>query len=161
MEEKLPLLFVSSRRSSLRVCGSRWMTNVCIRSKAARLILLWNASILLGYKLLFDINTFMQVSHSTIIPIVVTLLLSMVAVVSPLAGILTDTKCSRHKAVLCSSYAMIVMLILIPILTVSTFSQRFVFEESVSAKSRCYKSSDFERFLFYHVFDSSGSDLFD
>ena len=118
MEEKLPLLFVS-RRSSLSVRGSRCATNLCIRSKAARLILLWNASILLGYKLLFDINTFMQVSHSTIIPIVATLLLSMVAVVSPLAGILADTKCSRHKAVLCSSYAMIVMLILIPILTVT------------------------------------------
>lgn len=88
---------------------------LCFKSNVVSLILLWNSSSLLAYKLLFNINSFMQVAHSTSTSIAVVIVFSVVAIISPFAGLLTDTKCSRHRVVICSSYSMIVMLVLIPL----------------------------------------------
>ena len=87
----------------------------CFKSNAVFLIFLWNFSSLLAYKFFFNINSLTQVNHSTFVPIAVILLFSVVAMISPVAGILTDTKCSRYRVVICSSYGMLVMLILIPL----------------------------------------------
>ena len=79
----------------------------CIESKAARLILLWNFAILLGYIGLYDIKAMIQVSHSSLIIIAFYGLVTVIAIFSPVAGLLTDIRFSRYKAILCSSYAII------------------------------------------------------
>ena len=57
----------------------------CIESKAARLILLWNFAVLLGsYRIV-----------------------NVIAIFSPVAGLLTDIRFSRYKAILSSSYVII------------------------------------------------------
>ena len=100
--EDTPLLPMVRRsvkyKSSRRVC--------CIQSKAARFILLWNFSVLLAYNLLYDMNGYFQTVHTDqflLMPTAIT----FIAVLSPVAGLLTDVKFSRFKTVLCSSYAVI------------------------------------------------------
>ena len=94
----LPIMRRSANYSSPRVV-------CCIQSKAARLILLWNFSVLLAYKMFFDINTIVQISHDISIPIIVAAAFTFIAVLSPVAGLLTDVKFSRFRAVQCTSYA--------------------------------------------------------
>ena len=100
--EDTPLLPMVRRsvkyNSSRRVC--------CIQSKAARFILLWNFAVILAYKLLYDMNGYFQTVHADkflLMPTAIT----FIAVLSPVAGLLTDVKFSRFKTVLCSSYAVI------------------------------------------------------
>ncbi|ORU93117.1 MAG: hypothetical protein A6F71_08840 [Cycloclasticus sp. symbiont of Poecilosclerida sp. M] len=92
---------------------------VCIQSKAARLILLWNFSVLLAYKTFYDTNTYIQVSQATWLPILLPTTFTFIAVLSPVAGLLTDVKFSRVKAVLCTSYAVLVKVIVLFIVTAS------------------------------------------
>ena len=91
----------------------------CIQSKAARLILLWNFPMLLAYKIFYDINFCFQVSNNTWLPILLPTTFAFIAVFSPVAGLLTDVKFSRVKAVLCTSYAVLVELIVLFIITAS------------------------------------------
>ena len=79
----------------------------CIESKAARLILLWNFAVLLGYIGFYDIKVAIQVGHSSLIIIAFNGLVTVIAIFSPVAGLLTDIRFSRYKAILCSSYAII------------------------------------------------------
>ena len=76
----------------------------CIASKAARLILLWNFSVLLVYVFFYGSNAIMQVGHTSYSPVIMIISFSFVAVLSPVAGLLTDVKLSRFKAVSCTSY---------------------------------------------------------
>ena len=39
----------------------------CIGSKAARLVLLWNFAVILAYKMLYNIDMFMQVDHTSLV----------------------------------------------------------------------------------------------
>ena len=48
-----------------------------------------------------------QVSHSSLIIIAFYSLVTVIAIFSPMAGLLTDIRFSRYKAILCSSYAII------------------------------------------------------
>ena len=102
--EDTPLLPIVRRNSqyntSRRAC--------CIRSKAARLILLWNFAVLLAYNMFYDINAYIQVSHSTLLPILLPSCFIFIGMLSPVAGLLTDVKFSRFKAVLCTSYIILV-----------------------------------------------------
>ena len=99
--EDTPLLPIVRRNtqysSSRRVC--------CIKSKAARLILLWNFSVLLVYKMFYDINSYLQISPKIWVRIVLAAAFTFIAVLSPVAGLLTDVKYSRFRAVQCTSYA--------------------------------------------------------
>ena len=94
----LPIVRRSANYSSpRRVC--------CIQSKAARLILLWNFAVLLAYKMFYDINTYFQISYTALLSLQMPTIITFIAVLSPVAGLLTDVKFSRFKTVLCSSYA--------------------------------------------------------
>ena len=52
----------------------------------------------------YDINAYIQVSHSTMLPILLPACAIFIGMLSPVAGLLTDVKFSRFKAVLCTSY---------------------------------------------------------
>ena len=60
---------------------------------------------LLAYKLFYDINTYFQISYTTLVSFLIPTVITFIAVLSPVAGLLTDIKLSRFKGVLCSSYA--------------------------------------------------------
>ena len=97
----LPIVRRSTKHSSSRRV-------YCIQSKAARVILLWNFAVLLAYKLFYDINTYIQVGRYTLLPLSLYVTVNVAAVLSPVAGLLTDVKFSRFKAILCSTYALLV-----------------------------------------------------
>ena len=85
----------------------------CITSKPACFILLWNFAVLLVYKGLYDTTIYMQVNGviSNIANYIAAI--SLIAIFSTFAGVLTDVKFSRHKAVLCSSYGVLIGVTLI------------------------------------------------
>ena len=120
--EETPLLPVvrSSTRKTKHSCFTR---PCCIGSKAARLILLWNFAVLLSYKSFYDINTYFQVRHATVLPILLPIIFTFIAVFSPVAGLLTDIKFSRVKAVRCTSYTILVMALVtfVAIILISIF----------------------------------------
>ena len=102
--EDTPLLPIVRRNaqynSSRKAC--------CIQSKAARLILLWYFAVLLAYNMFYNINAYIQVSHYTALPILIPTIFIFIGMLSPVAGLLTDVKFSRFKAVQCSSYIILV-----------------------------------------------------
>ena len=110
--EKGPLLPVvqKNQRKKIPYC--------CIRSKAARLILLWNFAVLLAYQMFYDINSFFISSTVLFYAPPFTL----VAVLSPVAGLLTDIRFSRAKVVICNSYVIIVQIIILFIVTAFLFT---------------------------------------
>ena len=116
MKQDLPLLPMhSTSRKDRHSC--------CVVSKAARLILLWNFSVLLVYNFFYGFNSYIQVGYLSIAPIIMTVSFSFVTVISPIAGLLTDVKFSRFLAVLRTTYfieakilAIFVVLLLLSIL---------------------------------------------
>ena len=103
----LPMVRSCTRKTKHSNCC--FTTSCCIGSKAARLILLWNFAVLLAYKLFYDINVYFQVRHQALLPILLPIISTFIAVFSPVAGLLTDIRFSRVKAVRCTSYAILVM----------------------------------------------------
>ena len=89
-----------------------------ISSRPACLILLWNFSVLLGYKLICNTDALMQVSKSSAMPIIVIAVFSLLAALSPMVGLLADIKLSRHRSVLCSSYIIMVVIMLLPFMQI-------------------------------------------
>ena len=84
---------------------TKWLkTRLLVNSKAANLILLWNMAGLLGFKMVYNVDTVMQVTYTEFIPIIVMTLFCVITVLSPIIGSIADIKLSRHKAVLCSTY---------------------------------------------------------
>jgi peptide/histidine transporter 3/4 len=65
--------------------------------------LLWNFAVLLAYRVWYDIDIFVQVGNSSILPFLFSAALTVVAMFSPVAGLLTDIKYSRQKVVVYSS----------------------------------------------------------
>ena len=112
--EKGPLLPVVQRHQRKRI------PYCCIRSKAARLILLWNFAVLLAYEMFYDINIFAFFISSTVLFYVPPF--TLVAVLSPVAGLLTDIRFSRAKVVICNSYIIIVKIIILFIVTAFLFT---------------------------------------
>ena len=96
----LPMFRASNSRGEKDCVHSK----CCVTSKAARLILIWNFSVLLIYNLMYSSSDIIQVGHTSTLPIIITVAYSFVSVFSPVAGLLTDVKFSRFRAVLCSSY---------------------------------------------------------
>ena len=66
----------------------------------------------------YDINAYIQVSHSTMLPILLPTCAIFIGMLSPVAGLLTDVKFSRFKAVLCSSYIILAKISIIFLLVV-------------------------------------------
>ena len=79
----------------------------CIQSRATCLILLWNFAVLLGYIGFYDMKAMIQVSRSSLAIIIFNSFVTVFAIFSPIAGLLTDIRFSRYKAILCSSYVII------------------------------------------------------
>ena len=63
---------------------------------------------LLAYNMFYNINTYMQINNFTSLPIVLPAGFIFIGMLSPVAGLLTDVKFSRFKAVLCTSYIILV-----------------------------------------------------
>ncbi len=93
----------------------------CIKSKAARLILLWNFAVLLLY-VIFDINNEFKGESSYKTPLLTAVGVSIIAVFAPMAGLLTDLKYSRYKTVICSSYFLLIEVVLLLLSTTSLLS---------------------------------------
>ena len=100
-------LLPSGRNSLTRKGYSFPKIKCCVESKAARLILLWNFAVLIGYIGFYDMKVAIQVSRSFLMIIAFYGLVTIIAIFSPAAGLLTDIRFSRYKAILCSSYAII------------------------------------------------------
>ena len=100
-------LLPSARNSLTRKGYSFPKIRCCVESKAARLILLWNFAVLIGYIGFYDMKVAIQISHTFLIMIAFYGLVTVIAIFSPAAGLLTDIRFSRYKAILCSSYAII------------------------------------------------------
>ena len=101
-----------------------------MNSKAACLVLLWNLSVLLAYRGFYDINAALQVSTSSLGPILVNAVVTLVAIFAPVAGLLTDIRFSRHRAIFCNSYIILakfalVVVVLILCLTVDVLNRNF------------------------------------
>ena len=114
--EETPLLPVV-RSSTRKTKNSCFIRPCCIGSKAARLILLWNFAVLLAYNMFYNINNFgLQVGYFILVPI---LPFTFIAVLAPMAGLLTDIRFSRVKVVICNSYVIIVKIIIVFIVVAS------------------------------------------
>lgn len=109
-------LLPSMAKTSVRSQTKYGVCAIIARSKAANLVLLWNLSVFLAYKGFYDTNAFLQVSSSSQGPIFANGMLTLIAVFAPFAGLLTDMKFSRYKAVLCNSYVILMKVIAILIL---------------------------------------------
>ena len=120
MREKGPLLPVVVGHQRIKKLCINSNRVCCMKSKAARLILLWNFSVLLSYKMFYDINTYFQMNHLFWLPILMPIVITLLAVLSPVAGFLTDIKFSRIKAVLFTSYAVLVVVISLPIIIIAS-----------------------------------------
>ena len=107
----LPVTGVSTRKP-------KWRFTCCIRSKAARLVLLWNFAVLLLYRILYNIDVVMQVSGTSSFMLVSSIILLFIAVFSPVAGLLTDIRFSRYRAVVYSSWFFIVKIVCVLVLAI-------------------------------------------
>ena len=117
-------LLPSARNSLTRKGYSFLKIRCCVESKAARLILLWNFAVLLGYIQFYDMKAMIQVSHSSLVIIIFYSFFTVFTIFSPVAGLLTDIRFSRYKAILCSSYVIIAhtTTIFLVILTIASSS---------------------------------------
>ena len=106
--ESSPLLPVSHKSVSEKSCRKK--SSFCIQSRPARWILLWSFAVLLTYRLLCCFEILGQVSYSSTTPILVNAGFIVISIFSPVAGLLSDVKWSRYRAVLYSSCAIIMAL---------------------------------------------------
>ena len=74
---------------------------------------------LLAYRLFYNIDVAIQLSYTAGTPIIVVTGVSLIAVFSPVAGLLMDIKYSRYKAVLCSSYAILMKILVVTVIFVA------------------------------------------
>ena len=103
-DEATRLLPVSRSRFSRK--GIR--IGFCISNKVACVIMVWHFAVLLGYKSLYNFDTYVQVESNSAVTYLSIILFSTIAVFSPFIGLLADIKLSRYRAVLCSSYIILV-----------------------------------------------------
>ena len=72
----------------------------------------------------YDINGIIQVGNSNFVLVLLTLSFTLSAAISPMAGLLTDVKLSRYKVVGCTSYAIIIKVLIMSmglIVSIKTF----------------------------------------
>ena len=128
-------LLPSARNSLTRKGYSFPKIRCCIESKAACLILLWNFAVLLGYIGVYDMKTIIQVSHSSMIIITFYGVVTVIAIFSPIAGLLTDIRFSRYKAILCSSCVIIAQITILILLLLTTVLSKISLDiENVQGK---------------------------
>ena len=109
---------------------SRLKKKCCIKSKAAIAILMWNFAVLLIYNTIGNIS---NGSYSIEASIFTVTAVGTVAVLAPMAGLLTDVKYSRYKVVVSSSYCLLfeVIAMLIVITVVSILKETMIKKNSI------------------------------
>lgn len=123
----------SASKRKLHSCNAS-----CIQSRPARWILLWNFSVLLTYKVLYRMETTTEVSSSSIAPLIANISFMIIAIFSPVAGLLTDVKLSRHKAVWYSSHVIIAMLLILSALAIAIALLEYKLQGSISQTTNTY-----------------------
>ena len=99
--------------------GEGFKTRFCVGSRAACVILLWHFAVLLGYRMVYNIDIYMQLGYAgSFYQYVIAVVLSVIAIFSPIVGLLADIKFSRHRAVLCSSYIILLEVVIVIITAV-------------------------------------------
>ena len=122
-----PLLPVTRDSSRKR----KWRFTCCIGSKAARLVLLWNLAVILAYRMLYNFDVVMQVGRTSLL-FFSSITLLFIAVFSPVAGLLTDIRFSRYRAVFYSSWFIIVKAICVLVLAIlSLLGYYFFFDKKI------------------------------
>ena len=111
MERDEALHLLSASRSKIKFNHKTFKVGFCISSKAALIIMVWHFAVLLGYKLLYNFDTYVQVKNDSFAIYISMIVLGTVAVFSPFIGLLADIKLSRYKTVLCSTYIIIVQIV--------------------------------------------------
>ena len=115
--ENSPLLHVTVRPSNTAV--SRYLNrpaNRCVKSNSALLILLWNLSVLLVYKMIYNVNLIIQLNQAQNGYIIVVTIVGIVLSPFPIAGLLADIKFGRYRTILYSSYNILIgMIIFLPL----------------------------------------------
>ena len=91
--EHTTLLPTARNHGRQHLTASHFKMYCCIRSKPARLIWLWNFSILFLYFLCYEKTTIMQFSQNAMFPLMFYIMFT------PMAGLQTNVKFSRFFAV--------------------------------------------------------------
>ena len=113
MKAQTPLLPVQRNVSSVAATRHNIRHRCCITSKPACFILLWNFAVLLIYKALYDTAAYMKVNRALAITAEFAAAIILISIISIFAGVVTDVKFSRYKAVSCSSYVIIISVVLV------------------------------------------------
>ena len=109
--EGTPLLFVTDKATSANKRGSCCkQSSVCIQSRPARWLLLWNFAVLLTYRAFYTSENVLQMDNISLIPVVFSTVFIIISIFSPVAGLLSDVKWSRYRAVRYSSIAIIIII---------------------------------------------------
>ena len=108
MDRDEALHLLSASRSKIKFNHKTFKVGFCISSKAALVIIVWHFAVFLGYKLLHNFDTYVQVEIDSLAIYTSMIVLGTVAVFSPFIGLLADIKLSRYKTVLCSTCIIIV-----------------------------------------------------
>lgn len=108
-----------SEESPLIPLGSMYKGRIsgltCVKSKSALLILAWNFSVLLVFRLLHN-NGIIQTGKTSSAIMLVDAASCVIFFFSPMAGLLADAKFGRHKTVLCSTYTIFSSWCILPLL---------------------------------------------
>ena len=119
MERDEALHLLSASRSKIKFNHKTFKVGFCISSKAALVIMVWHFAVLLGYKLLYNFDTYVQVRNDSFAIYISMIVLGTVAVFSLFIGLLADIKLSRYKTVLCSTYINLVQIVALLVIGVA------------------------------------------
>ena len=97
-------------RSTTRFIRKSIKIGFCISSKAVWVIMVWHFAVLVGYKLVYNPDSYVQLEIDSSVTYISIILFSTIAVFSPFIGLLADIKLSRYKTVLCSTYIILVQI---------------------------------------------------
>lgn len=117
MNQECTQLMSLSKTSSNR--QKRFRTRFCINSRTACLLLLLNFGIFLGYNTVYNVNIVMQVVYTSFVPIIVNAVLDTVVLFAPIVGIFADIRLSRYKAVVCSTYVILIEVMVMVLIAIT------------------------------------------
>ena len=131
--ESSPLLPVTDRTVARRRSYCK-CTSFCIRSRPARWILLWNFAVLLSFKGLFSLEKVEQFNFITLASILANAVLVLFSIFSPVAGLLSDVKWSRYRAVLYSSRVIVILLLCLMMTALAMLTKYHFFLHTAATK---------------------------
>ena len=131
-------------RSTTRFTRKSIKIGFCISSKAVWVIMVWHFAVLLGYKLVYNPDSYVQLEIDSSVTDISIVLFSTIAVFSPFIGLLADIKLSRYKTVLCSTYFILVqitaVLIVVIVIAVTLLLKQYKHHVPVSVKIAAFSA---------------------